>query len=256
MEYRLNEFKPAEVKKHRIWLIIGPRGSGKSVLLKDIIYHTRTQYDFGLAFTATTSTVETFKEFLPHHLIYKKGYDYHKGDQFLAICKSLTAAGKQRSTLICLDDCMYDNKAMKSDAMTEIHLNGRHSGITLVNTTQYVMGTVPPAVRTNVDYVLVLQDSVLVNRKRLFEYFFGNFPTFKEFDRVMTQVTENHGCLVLDKTQTSAKVSDAVFYYKAKFALPPFQIGKQIFFAMDQVVKEMRTANKNGAHPRVVTVSM
>ena len=117
------------------------------------------------------------------------------------------------------------------------------------------MGTVPPAVRTNVDYVLVLQDSVLVNRKRLFEYFFGNFATFKEFDRVMTQVTENHGCLVLDKTQTSAKVSDAVFYYKAKSDLPPFQIGKPIFFAMNQVVEDYIKANKNDAHPPMVITS-
>ena len=255
MEYRLNEFNPGDTKQHRIWLIIGPRGSGKSVLLKDILYQTRKQYDFGVAFTATTSTVDTFKEFLPHHLIYKNGYNYEKGAQYLATCKRLTAKGKQRNSLICLDDCMFDNKVMKSDAMTEIHLNGRHSGITLVNTTQYVMGTVPPVVRTNVDYVLVLQDSVLVNRKRLFEYFFGNFPTFKEFDRAMTQVTESHGCLVLDKTQTSAKVSDTVFYYKAKSALPPFQIGRQIFFAMDNVVKRVSTESKDGVQPRVVTVT-
>ena len=73
MEYRLNEFNPGDAKQHRIWLIIGPRGSGKSVLLKDILYQTRKQYDFGVAFTATTSTVDTFKEFLPHHLIYKNG---------------------------------------------------------------------------------------------------------------------------------------------------------------------------------------
>jgi hypothetical protein len=100
MEYRLAEFKPAEAKKHRIWLIIGPRGSGKSVLMKDILFNIRTTIDFGLAFTATTSTVDTFKEFLPHHLIYENGYRYDRGDQFLATCKRLTAAGKQRSTLM------------------------------------------------------------------------------------------------------------------------------------------------------------
>ncbi len=255
MEYRLNQFKPAETKKHRIWLIIGPRGSGKSVLLNDILYHTRKQYDFGVAFTATTSTVETFKQFLPHHLIYEKGYDYDIGDQFLSVCKKLTAAGKQRATLVCLDDCMFDNKVMKSDAMTEIHLNGRHSGITLMNTTQYVMGTVPPAVRTNVDYVLVLQDSVLANRKRLFEYFFGNFPTFKEFDRVMTQVTENHGCLVLDKTQTSAKVCDTIFYYKATPKLPSFRIGKRIFFGMDQVLQQEKRKQSKNKQSEVMTVT-
>ena len=61
---------------------------------------------------------------------------------------------------------MYDNKVMKSEAQTEIHLNGRHFGVALMNTTQYAM-IIPPAIRTNIDYVLVLQDSVLANRKRL-----------------------------------------------------------------------------------------
>jgi hypothetical protein len=83
-----------------------------------------------------------------------------------------------------------------------------------------------------------------MNRKRLWEFFFGNFSTFKEFDRVMTQVTENHGCLVLDKTQTSAKVSDAVFYYKAKSALPSFTIGRRIYFEMDKVVKDAKRGQK------------
>ena len=114
------------------------------------------------------------------------------------------------------------------------------------------MGTVPPAVRTNVDYVLVLQDSVLMNRKRLWEFFFGNFSTLKEFDRVLTQVTENHGCLVLDKTQTSAKVSDAVFFYKAKNELPAFRIGKQIYFDMDKAIKEAKRNHKT--QENVITV--
>ena len=36
MEYRLREFDPAQTKENRIWLIIGPRGSGKTILLKKI----------------------------------------------------------------------------------------------------------------------------------------------------------------------------------------------------------------------------
>ena len=126
--------------------------------------------------TATTSTVDTFKKFIPYHLIFKKGYNYEQCEQLLKVSKDLTAQGKQQKALLILDDCMFDSKVMKSDAQTEIHLNGRHSGISLINTTQYAM-IIPPAIRTNIDYVLVLQDSVLANRKRLYEFFFGNFPS-------------------------------------------------------------------------------
>ena len=250
MEYRLNKFNPAEAKKNRIWLIVGPRGSGKSILLKDLLYQTRQHYHFPLAFTATTSTVQTFREFLPDALIYKHGYDYQTGDRFLDQCKKITAAGKQKNALLVLDDCAYDTKLCKSEAMTEIHLNGRHSNITLFNTTQYCM-TLPPLARSNVDYVCVLQDSVLANRKKLYEYFFGSFASFADFDRVMRQTTAENGCLILDKTQTSANVSDTIFYYKAKTNLPKFQIGNPIFFVMDKVVKQKQLECKSNV---VVTV--
>ena len=38
MSFTIKQFEPTKAKKHRTWLIIGPRGSGKSVLLKDLLY--------------------------------------------------------------------------------------------------------------------------------------------------------------------------------------------------------------------------
>ena len=110
-----------------LWLIIGPRGSGKTILLRDILYKTRKHYDIGLAMTgtATTSSVETLRDFIPYHLIYKQGYNYEICDTLLKTCKNLTAEGKQQNALLVLDDCMFDNKVMKPDAQTAIHLRGR-----------------------------------------------------------------------------------------------------------------------------------
>ena len=112
MEYRLREFEPASTKHSRIWLIIGPRGSGKTILLRDILYRTRKQYDIGVAMTATTSTVDTFKDFIPYHLIYKKGYNYEQCETLLTTCKELTAQGRQQKALLILDDCMFDSKVI------------------------------------------------------------------------------------------------------------------------------------------------
>ena len=99
MEYRLREFEPASTKHSRIWLIIGPRGSGKTILLRDILYKTRKHYDIGLAMTATTSTVDTFKKFIPYHLIFKKGHNYEQCNALLKTCKELTAQGNQQRAL-------------------------------------------------------------------------------------------------------------------------------------------------------------
>ena len=83
MEYRLRDFDPASTKHSRIWLIIGPRGSGKTILLRDILYRTRKQYDIGVAMTATTSTVDTFKDFIPYHLIFKTLSERESWDFFI-----------------------------------------------------------------------------------------------------------------------------------------------------------------------------
>ena len=194
--------------------------------------------------TGTISTVDQLRNFIPYHLIYKKGYNYEQCETLLKTCKNLTAEGKQQNALLVLDDCMFDSKVMKSDAQTEIHLNGRHSGISLINTTQYAM-IIPPQIRTNIDYVLVLQDSVLANRKRLYEFFFGNFPTFKDFDRVFNNVTENNGALVLDRTKNTSNIEDCTFYYKASMDLPQFRIGKKIYWSMDRAVQKYREQHKD-----------
>jgi hypothetical protein len=222
--------------------------------MKDLLYNTRKKYDIGVAFTATQSTVDVFKEFLPSSLIHTKGYDYGKADQYLSKCKELTSRGKQRNTLMILDDCVFDQGVMKSDTIPEIHLNGRHSYITLFNTCQYAM-IIPPVIRSNVDYVCVMMDSVLANRKRLYEFFFGNFPNFQQFDIVFTQVTANHGCLILDKTQPSGSVNDSVFYYKAKTDLPQFRIGKRMFFEMGDCVERLKEESReNCGNQQIVTV--
>ena len=59
MSYELRQFDPASCKPHRIWLIIGARGTGKSKLMQDLVYKTRKNYDLGMVMTATTSTVKT-----------------------------------------------------------------------------------------------------------------------------------------------------------------------------------------------------
>jgi len=80
---------------------------------------------------------------------------------------------------------------------------------------QYVMD-LPPALRANVDYVFILRENIIQNREKLYKSFFGIFPSFDMFCKVMDACTENYECLVLDNTVKSNKITDCVFWYKAK----------------------------------------
>jgi hypothetical protein len=81
-------------------------------------------------------------------------------------------------------------------------------------TMQYAIG-IPPNLRTNIDYVFLLRETYISNRRKLYEQFAGMFPDFDSFCQVMNQCTENYECLVIDNNAKSNKLEDQVFWYKA-----------------------------------------
>ena len=93
---------------------------------------------------------------------------------------------------------------------------------------QYALG-VPPNLRTNIDFVFILRENYVSNRKRLYEHYAGMFPTFEIFCQVMDQCTEDYNCLVINNNAKSNKLEDQVFWYKAD-GHPPFKIGAQEFW--------------------------
>ena len=80
---------------------------------------------------------------------------------------------------------------------------------------QYPLG-IPPNLRTNIDFIFILRENIVANRKRIYDNYAGMFPTFEVFCQVMDQCTENFECLVIDNTTKSNKLEDTVFWYKAE----------------------------------------
>ena len=76
-------------------------------------------------------------------------------------------------------------------------MNGRHWHILFIITMQYPLG-IPPNLRTNIDYVFILRENIVSNRKRIYDNYAGMFPTFEVFCQVMDQCTENYECLVIN----------------------------------------------------------
>ena len=93
-------------------------------------------------------------------------------------------------------------------------MNGRHLKMFFIITMQYPLG-IPPNLRTNIDYVFILRENIVGNRKRIYENYAGMFPNFEIFSQVMDQCTENYECLVIDNTSNSNKLEDCVYWYKA-----------------------------------------
>ena len=118
-------------------------------------------------------------------------------------------------TFVILDDCLYDNSWTKSKFVRSLFMNGRHWKVFFIITMQYALG-IPPNLRTNIDYVFILRENIVQNRKRLYECYAGMFPTFEVFCEVMDQTTENYECLVINNNSKSNNLEDQVFWYKAE----------------------------------------
>ena len=97
---------------------------------------------------------------------------------------------------------------------------------------QFPLG-IPPNLRTNIDYVFILREPYLSNRKRIWENYASMFPTLESFVSILDQTTENYECLVIDNNAKSNKLTDQVFWYKAQ-SHPDFKLGSKEFWEISK----------------------
>jgi hypothetical protein len=102
----------------------------------------------------------------------------------------------------------------------------------LIITMQYPLG-IPPTLRTNIDYVFILREPYIKNRRIIYENYAGMFPTFESFCQIMDQCTENYECLVIDNNAKSNKLEDQIFWYKAS-THPAFKLGSKEFWELSR----------------------
>jgi hypothetical protein len=245
----INKLDVQSLKRHSIVVIIGKRGTGKSVMLCDMLSHFSRRLDYGVAFTPTESSAEMFARFMPRSSIYDT-FDSDVLERMIDFQRSDAHSKKRRSLFCVMDDCLYDKRILRCKAIREVFMNGRHHQITLLLCAQYMMD-LSPDLRGNVDYCFCLRDSALGSRMKLYRSFFGLFDKYISFAKVMDGATENHSAIVMDNTGNTNDISGCVFWYRAAPAPKPFYIGRRSFYRLDQqhrVPKKARrrlTTNSN-----------
>jgi energy-coupling factor transporter ATP-binding protein EcfA2 len=219
----LRKFDFSMLDPDRCVLLVGKRGTGKSVLLRDILSYLTAEYDFGIAMSPTPESQDMFREFMPDMYIYDE-YDGDKIAEIVDTLRKYNHNGIYRRVFVLLDDCMFDSKVLKSLAMRDIHMNGRHLKILFLNIVQYTMD-VPKALRAQIDFVFALREPQREYRLNLYKNFFGVFETYEQFAEVLDVCTENYGCIVINNMAKSNNIEDTVFWYRASPKPPAFLLG-------------------------------
>ena len=233
-------FKPDE-NKGPVIVLIGRRDTGKSYLVKDILYYHQ-DIPIGTVISGTEAGNGFYSAHVPKLFIHDE-YNTTIVENILqrqktvlkVIKKELESHRKSNidpRAFVILDDCLYDATWAKDKVMRLLFMNGRHWKVMLVITMQYPLG-IPPNLRTNIDYVFILREPYIANRKRIYENYAGMFPTFESFCQVMDQCTENYECLVINNNAKSNKLQDLIFWYKAE-PHPNFKLGSKEFWELSK----------------------
>jgi hypothetical protein len=234
------QFKPNE-NKGPVVVLIGKRDTGKSFLVRDLLWYQQ-DIPIGTVISGTEEGNGFYGKMVPRLFIHNE-YNSAIIENILKRQRTVLKQVKKemeaykRTTIdprafVILDDCLYDNTWSRDKLMRLLFMNGRHWKVMLVITMQYPLG-IPPTLRTNIDYVFILRENYIANRKRIYENYAGMFPTFEAFCQVMDQCTENYECLVINNNSKSNKLNDQVFYYKAD-AHNDFRLGSKEFWELSK----------------------
>jgi hypothetical protein len=238
------QFKATE-NKGPVVVLIGKRDTGKSFLVRDLLYYQQ-EIPIGTVISGTEEGNGFYGKMVPRLFIHNE-YNSAIIENILKRQRTVLKQVKKemetykRSTIdprafVILDDCLYDNTWSRDKLMRLLFMNGRHWKVMLVITMQYPLG-IPPTLRTNIDYVFILRENYIANRKRIYENYAGMFPTFESFCQVMDQCTENFECLVINNNSKSNKLQDQVFWYKAD-SHNDFRLGSKEFWELSKGMPE------------------
>ena len=257
----------ADENKGPVCVLIGRRDTGKSYLVRDLLYYHQ-DIPIGTVISGTEAGNGFYSAHVPKLFIHDE-YNTAIIENILKRQKTVLKQIKRemesykRSNIdprafVILDDCLYDASWTKEKMMRLLFMNGRHWKIMLIITMQYPLG-IPPNLRTNIDYVFILREPYISNRRRIYDNYAGMFPTFESFCQVMDQCTENYECLVINNNSKSNKLQDQIFWYKAE-PHTGFKLGSKEFWEIskdmdsdneDNDIYDPNSIKKRGAGPKI-----
>ena len=231
---KLKKFNLKNMAEHATIAMIAKRASGKSYLTREILYHKRS-IPSCVVISKTEKLNRFYGDFIPDSYIYDSYESSILNQVFRRQGKMNEDNNKRKKQgkkskddriMLVMDDCMSSKGSwVKDECILELFFNGRHHHISFILTMQFALG-IPPEMRSNFDYIFLLAEDFISNRKRLYDHYAGMFPSFDMFQQVFSDCTENYGCMVIDNRIHSKDITKKVFWYKAK-PTPSFKIGSK-----------------------------
>jgi hypothetical protein len=191
---------------NRTTSLVAKRNSGKSVLLKYLVESQKESFS-KIFVVCPTETINSFyKSLVDPSCIFDDWNEAWAEDLIKKMTKinADTSVKDRKNILLILDDVMADTNFANSPALKKIYLRGRHCGIGVIATCQYLYN-LPPVCRNNCDWCIVGQ----MNRQSVMllsdEYLSGDLDK-SGFFKLYNRSTKDYNFLVINNN--SIKDSD------------------------------------------------
>lgn len=212
-------------------VVIGKPGSGKSTLIKSIMYQKKHLIPVCTVFSGTEDTNGFYSKFVPPTFIFNE-YDEKQVDQFITRQKKAIRKSKEDGSklnpwsILLIDDCTDDTKVFTNPLQVGLYKRGRHWKMLYILSLQYSLD-IKPNIRTNIDGTFLLRETGMKQRKQLWENYASIIPKFEDFCTIMDQLTGDYTALYIDNTNYSGTNDwkKSLYWYKAKIPPKDFKFG-------------------------------
>jgi hypothetical protein len=213
----VGEYYGFSLDKNRLFLLKScdiVKNTGKSTLIKALLYAKKHIFPVGLAMNGTEDTNHLYKSFMPSSFVYNE-YREDKIEDFVKRQKLAMQHLPNPWAVLIIDDCTEDPTIFNKPLQIGLYKKGRHWSLMYILALQYAMD-IRPNIRTSIDGVFILREPLLKNRKTLYENYASVIPDFEMFCNLMDQLTDNYSAMYIHNFTTSNVWQDCVFWYKAK----------------------------------------
>ena len=244
---RIQRWDPTTLKPTNTILVVGKRNTGKSVIMRNILYHLHQKLDAAVCFTPTEGAQGAFAEFVPPSMIHEE-FDATVLDAAMNTQRKHWKRGHGSNVMVVLDDVAYDKRVFNSKPIRSLFMNGRHNRCGCILSVQYSLDF-PVDLRSNCDYIIACREQILSNRERLYKHFFGQFASLDSFNKAFSACTNNYEVMVLKNDVQSNDIEDCVFWWKAELDLPRFRVGAEAMWPLhEQCFVDDDDANEAAPH--------
>jgi len=204
-------------------VVVGKPGTGKSSLIKALLYAKKHIFPVGVAMSGSEDTNKAYREIMPSTFVFNE-YNEEKIEEIIKRQKLAYKHLENPWSVLILDDCTDDPRLFNKPLQQALYKKGRHWKLLYILSLQYAMD-VKPVIRTNVDGIFILREPLLKNREALYRNYASIIPDFKTFCFLMDNLTNDYHALYIHGATTSNKWTDCVFYWKAPLTPREWKFG-------------------------------